>query len=202
MSMNGRLEILLILVVLGMTALAASAASPPRMRPYTGIGLVVFSQPENALNEDLRLQLYEEPGLMRVGVLNSTRMSGNEWVFGLRDGFPPLVVSARKGDWLRVIYDDAGREAWIEPQNQGYFQSWEQFLKLQIGRMLPGLQPHYYRLQQQPGGNVLATLSPKQMFKVLKLENAWGMVLFDQSQVGWLRWRDDDGRLLFGVGKN
>jgi SH3-like domain-containing protein len=198
--MNRRLlEIFLVIVVLGMTAYSAFAASPPRMRPYTGIGVVVF----NALNQDLPLPLYEEPGLLRVGVLNSSRMSGNEWVFGLqKGGRPPLVVSARKGEWLRVVYDDAGREAWIEPQNQGRFQSWEQYLKLHTGRMLPGLQSNYYRFQQQPGGKVLTTLSPKQMFKVLKIENSWGMVLTDQSQVGWLRWRDDDGRLLFGVGKN
>lgn len=193
------LVIVLTIIVLGMTAFAAS---PPRMRPYTGIGVVVFSQSGNALDRDLPLQLYEEPGLLRVGVLDSTRLSENEWVFGLQKGPPPLVVSARKGDWLRVVYDDAGREAWIEPQNQGRFQSWEQYLKLHAGRMLPGLQPHYYRFQQQPGGRVLATLSPKQLFRVLKLENAWGMVLTDQSQVGWLRWRDDDGRLLVGVGKN
>ena len=202
-DMYGRLlEILLIIIVLGITAFAAIAASPPRMRPYTGIGVVVFSQSDNALNRDLSLPLYEEPGLLRVGVLSNTSLSGNEWVFGLQKGAPPLVVSARKGDWLRVVYDDAGREAWIEPQNQGRFQSWEQYLKLHAGRMLPGLQPHYYRFQEQPGGRVLATLSPKQLFKVLKLENAWGMVLTDQSQVGWLRWRDDDGRLLFGVGEN
>ncbi|MFZ2950337.1 MAG: hypothetical protein WA003_12710 [Desulfuromonadaceae bacterium] len=193
-----RLEILLIVIVLGTTVFAAFAASPPRMRPYTGIGVVVF----NALNQDPPLQLYEEPGLLRVGVLNSIRVPGNEWVFGLQAGPPLLVVSARKGDWLRVVYDDAGREGWIEPQNQGRFQSWEQYLKRHAGRMLPGLQPHYYRFQQQPDGRVLATLSPKQVFRVLKLENAWGMVLTDQSQIGWLRWRDDDGRLLIGVGEN
>jgi SH3-like domain-containing protein len=200
--LDRRLFIILILIVLGMTCTAGYAAAPPRMRPYTGIGLVVFSQPGDAPNQELQLPMYEEPGLSRIDMLVTTRLSGNEWIFGQQDGIPPLVVSARKGDWLRVFYDDAGREAWIDPQNKGRFQSWEQYLKLQTGRMLPGLQSQYYQLLQQPGGRLLATLTPKQVFKVLKLENAWGRVLTDQAQIGWVRWRDDDGRLLIGLGKN
>jgi hypothetical protein len=27
------------------------------------------------------------------------------------------------------------------------------------------------------------------------------MVLIDQDQIGWLRWCDDDGRLVIGVGE-
>ena len=192
--------IFLISFVLGMIGADGFAAFPPRMRPYTGIGVVVFSQSDNAPSQDLQLQLYEEPGLSRVRMLNSSGLSGNEWIFGMPEGTSPLIVSARKGDWLRVYYDDAGREAWIEPQNKGRFQSWEQFLKLQSGRMLPGLQPKYYQLQQQPSGKRLGTLTPKQVFKLLKLENTWGMVLTDQSQIGWVRWCDDDGRLTIGVG--
>ena len=163
--------------------------------------MVVFSQSGNVPNQALQLQLYEEPGLSRVRILNSSILSGNEWIFGLSEGAPPIIVSARKGDWLRVFYDDAGREAWIDPQNKGRFQSWEQFLKLQTGRMLPGLQPQYYQLLQHPGGKLLAKLTPKQLFKVLKLENAWGMVLIGQTQIGWVRWRDNDGRLTIGVGR-
>ena len=198
----GRLSsIILIVFTLAMTCPAGYAAAPPRMRPYTGIGLVVFLQPGAVPGEELQLPMYEGPGLSRIGMLSTTRLSGNEWIFGLQEGTPPLVVSARKGDWLRVYYDDAGREAWIDPQNKGRFQSWEQYLKLQTGRMLPGLQPQFYQLQQQPDGRLLATLTPKQVFKVLKLENAWGMVLTEHAQIGWVRWRDDDGRLVIGLGK-
>jgi hypothetical protein len=198
---DGSIAALLIFFVIGMIGSAACAVSLPRMRPYTGSGLVVFAQADNSSNQDLQLPLYEEPGLSRVGMLNSSRLSGNEWIFGVQEGVPPLVVSARRGDWLRVFYDDAGREAWIDPQSKGRFLSWEQFLKVQTGHMLLGLQPHYYQLLQRPGGKLLATLSAKQVFKVLKLENAWGMVLTDQAQMGWVRWHDDDGRLTIGVGK-
>lgn len=167
------------------------------MRPYIGIGLLIFSQPGSA-GQELQLPLYEEPGLSRIGVLNSSRLPGNEWIFGVLDVAPPLIVSARRGDWLRVYYDDTGREAWIDPRNKGRFQTWEQFMKQKTGYLLPGLQPQYYRLHQQPGGKLLATLTARQVVKLLKAENSWGMVMAGPAQIGWLRWCDDDGRLLLG----
>lgn len=178
-----------------MTGSAGVAAAVPRMRPYTGIGVVVF----NAQSRNLPLPLYDEPGLLRVGVLNRSRLSGNEWIFGLPDGTATLVVSARKDNWLRVFYDDAGREAWIDPMHKGRFLPWDQYLRMQAGHMLPGLKSKYYRLQRHPGGNLLAMLTPDKKFKVLKLKNDWGLVLTDQEKIGWLRWRDEDGRLLVGI---
>lgn len=195
-----RLLCILLLMFSVSTSWSVFAASPPRMRPYTGIGLVLFP-PADRSTQDLHLPLYEEPGLLRVGMLNSSRLPGNEWIFGTLDVAPPLIVSARRGDWLRVIYDDAGREAWIEPRNKGRFHSWEQFMKLQTGHLLPGLQPHYYRLQQLPGGKQIATLTSRQIVKLLKVDNDWGAVLVGQSQIGWLRWRDEDGRLLLGFSR-
>ncbi len=189
----------LILFALNTIGSVGFAATPPRMRPYTGAGLLIFTQSGKTLTQDLQLQLYEEPGLSRVGMLNDSRLSGNEWIFGLQEGTLPLIVFARKGDWLRVAYDEAGREAWVNPENKGCFQSWEQLLKRQTGYILPGLPLQYYKLRQYPGGKLLATLSPKQVFKVLTLENDWSMVLTDQSLIGWLRWRDEDGRLLVGI---
>jgi hypothetical protein len=98
-----------------------------------------------------------------------------------------------------VAYDDAGREAWLNPLRQDVFQSWDFFLKDHVSRLLPGLQKKYYQLYQHPGRSALAPLSTNQFLKVLRLENDWAMVLSDQNSLGWLRWRDDDGRLLIGV---
>lgn len=201
MDVFGRTRtILLIFFVLCMVVSAVNAAPPPKMRPYSGIGLVVFMQSDNLQNQSLQEPLYDEPGLSRVGMVDGSIITGNGWIFGLPDGKSPLIVSARKGNWLRVFYDDAGREAWIELQSRGRFQTWEEFLKLQSSRMLPALQPQYYQLQQLPGGKLLATLTPKRIFRVLKIENFWSMVLTDQGQIGWLRWCDNDGRLTIGSG--
>lgn len=192
--------LLLIAFLLGMTGPVGYAASTPFMRPYTGVGLLVFSHSDQARDEEQNIPLYEEPGLSRVGTLISSRLSGNEAVFSQYERNTPLIVSACKGEWLRVFYDDAGREAWIDPRNYGRFQTWEQFLKLQTGRMLPALQSQYYQFLQQPGGKQLAVLTPKQVFKVLKLDNGWAMVL-SEGRIGWVRWRDDDGRLTVGTGR-
>ncbi|MDD2539763.1 MAG: hypothetical protein PHH28_01810 [Desulfuromonadaceae bacterium] len=191
------LVIFLFFLCAGFADSGVYAAALPHMRPYSGIGLVVFAAADP--HKDQTLPLYREPGLLRVGKLNGSSLTENKWLFGQSDGISPLIVSARKGNWLRVYYDDAGREAWLEPQYKGRFQSWEQFLKSHTGHLLPGLKPQYYKLHQQPGEKLLtATLNPNQVFKVLKLVNAWGMVLTDQAQIGWLRWRDEDGRLLIG----
>lgn len=145
------------------------------------------------------MPLYDEPGLLRVGVLNRSKLPGNKWIFDLPDETALLVVSARKDNWLRVFYDDAGREAWIDPRHKGRFIPWEQYLRMRTCHMLPGLQSKYYRLQRHQGGNLTATLTPKQIFKVLTIENAWAQVLTDQEMIGWVRWRDEDGRLLVGI---
>ena len=111
--MNGRtVAIVLICAVLGITASSCFAASPPRMRPYVGIGVVVFSESGDSQMQDLQLQLYEEPGLVRLRLLTSSALPGNEWVFGSSGENAPLIVSTRKGDWLRVFFDDAGREGY------------------------------------------------------------------------------------------
>lgn len=184
-----------LLVLLTCSGAAYSASSPPKMRPYSGIGVLVLPLP--ALEP---YHLYEEPGIFRQGELNGAKTSGNEWIFGVPKKRTTLIVVARKNNWLKVCYDDAGREAWIDTQHRGTFQTWEQFMKGQVVRLLPGLRKPYYQMYRQPWGITSSTLTPKQPFKVLRLENDWIMVMPDQNTIGWLRWRDEDGRILTGSG--
>ncbi len=183
-------------------ATAGSTAGPPKMRPYSGIGVVLLPGADSVTDHGEPFHIYDEPGIYRKGELKGAVASGNDWIFGGQKGRTPLVVVARKGSWLRVCYDDAGREGWIEAQQRVIFQDWDQFLKGQAIRLLTGLRKQYYQLYQLPDRNPLSTLTPKQLLKVLKLENDWIMVLSDQSGIGWLRWRDEDGRLLVGTGPN
>lgn len=175
------------------------SAYKPKMRPYTGIGVLIFPRTSPSENLDLEIQLYEEPGLYRISRLKNSRLSGNQWIFGIQGEEPPLIVSARKGDWLEVFYDDAGRKAWLKPHHKMRFISWEHFLKSQTCHILPGLKPHFYQLQKTPNGALLSTLTSKQIFKLLKLENEWGMVLTEKGELGWLKWRDTDSRLTLGT---
>jgi len=167
------------------------------MRPYTGIGILMLTVAGDGLSDSL--PLYEEPGLSRLGYLNPGKIPRYELIFGEAPAAAPLVVTGRKGLWLRVVYDDAGREGWLNPARPGAFQPWDLFLKDHVSRLLPGLQKKYYQLYQHPGKTVLASLTTRQFLKVLRLENDWAMVLSDENSLGWLRWRDEDGRLLIGI---
>jgi SH3-like domain-containing protein len=187
---------LLVLLTLLCTGAAYGAATPPKMRPYSGIGIVVLPDPDSGTYRGEATNLYEEPGILRLGELDGSGTPGNAWVFGVQKDRVPLIVVARKGNWLRVCYDDAGREAWVDTQRRGAFQSWEQFFKGRVISLLPGLRKQYYQLYQEPDRNPLSTLTPIQKFKVLNLEDDWVTVMSDQSTTGWLRWRDEDGRIL------
>jgi hypothetical protein len=191
------LPVLLLLLSL-MAGNSFAAASPPnKMRPYSGIGVLLL---KNAIGEQVEpFPLYEEPGLARLGSLNQENLPGAGWIFGTSHTAIPLVVTARKGAWLRVVYDDAGREAWLNPLRSGEFQTWELYLKGHMASVLPGLQKKYLQLYQKPNRNELNSLTPRQLFRVLQIEGDWAMVLYEQNLLGWLRWRDEDGRLLIGV---
>jgi hypothetical protein len=191
------LVVILLILSLVVTTAVAAPSGPPEIRPYTGIGILILPVTGNDLGDPLIL--YEEPGLSRLGSLNTGKIPRNEWIFGASAGVLHLIVTGRKGLWLRVVYDDAGREAWLNPARTGTYQTWDFFMKDHVSRLLPGLQKKYYQLYQRPDKALLATLTTGQFFKVLQMENDWAMVLSDRNALGWLRWRDEDGRLLIGV---
>ena len=195
------LAILTLFMVSPLAYAAPSAGKAPRMRPYAGIGvlqLTIKSAVDKETPEPFRL--YEEPAVSRLGDLN---LNGGtppfDSVFGVSRAALPLIVMARKGNWLRVTYDDAGREAWLAPGRRGLFLPWDFYLKRHTVHLLPGLQKMYYALFQQPGKGTMVSLTPKQSFKVLRLDDDWVMVMLDQKTLGWLRWRDEDGRLLLAL---
>lgn len=192
--------IIVLLIVWCVTTPASAASAPhPRLRPYAGIG--VLSLPIQLRHQQEEpLSLYEGPGLARVGALSAGAVQWGGLVFGESPEAIPLIVTGRKDTWLRVVFDDAGREAWVKPPAAGRYQTWEQFFKSRMVAALPGIQKKHLQLYRQPDGAVLAPLAPRQTFRVLKLDHDWALVVPpDQGTLGWLRWRDEDGRLLLGV---
>jgi hypothetical protein len=171
------------------------------MRPYAGIGVLMLPVSSSSGEETYEaLQRYDEPGIYRRGELDIVQIPRHEWVFGPGSTMVSLVVMAKKAGWLKVVYDDAGRETWINPGRRGTFQPWDVFFKGQSGRMLPGLQKKYYQLFPQPGsGPPLTSVTPQQVFKVILLEGDWAVVMPDPNSLSRMRWRDEDGRLLIGL---
>ncbi len=191
------LPVFLLCALLAVSTASAAPSAPQKMRPYTGIGILVLPAAGDNMNNPP--PLYEEPGLSRLGSLIPGSIPRYDWIFGAASDVTPLIVTGRKGPWLRVAYDDAGREAWLNPARPGTFQPCDFYLKDHVSSLLPGLQKKYYQLYRQPGRSPLSVLTPGQFLKVLRLENDWAMVLTDLNSLGWLRWRDEDGRLLIGV---
>ncbi len=187
-----RMTLFLVLCCLGQAI--AAPQNPPKIRPYTGIGILLLSSTDAE-----PLYLYDEPGLSRRGALKPDAIPRYQWIFGTGSHALPLIVSARKGQWLRVAFDDAGREAWLKPVRRNASQPWDIFFKTHFSRLLPGLQKKYYKLCQLPDKNCLSDLSPSGFFKVLRLEDDWAQIVADQNTIGWVRWRDEDGRLLMGI---
>ena len=179
---------------------APTIAKTTKMRPYTGIGMLLLpTLQENVAEQPEPLSLYEEPAIARMGKLQWSRMPSNEWVFGVGRSTVPLIVTSKKGSWLRVIYDESGKEAWLKYPPKAKFQFWDSFLKGQSASLLIGLQKKYYQTSQQLGGDASGTLAGRQVFKVIKVDKDWAMVMLNKDTLTWLRWRDEDGRMLIGL---
>lgn len=164
------------------------------MRPYSGIGvLVIDTVPPQPI------PLYEEPGIIRSGVLNSAAAHElTAWIAGTRHPLV-LLVTARKSEWLKIERDDAGREAWLKPERRWQLISWEQFFKGRQVAFLRNAPKKQMQLLARAGDEQGTPFATKRSMKVITLQSDWAYVVLDQSSGGWIRWRDRDGRLLVGV---
>jgi hypothetical protein len=190
-----------IIMLLSAAATASPQQAPQQMRPYSGIGVLFLTMGKGG-NEDPQepLYLFEEPAVLRIGALDSGQAPPYEWLFSRNVSRLPLIVTARKGEWLRVAYDDAGRLGWLDPRQRGVFQTWGALLKGKSCRLLSGLRKQQYQIFRQPGKMPLEPPALQKLsFKVVKLDGDWALVMPDKSALGWLRWRDEDGRLLISV---
>ena len=166
------------------------------MRPYSGIGVVRIAPADLTRN----LTLYDEPGLLRSGTLSQPAISAlTSWLFG-HGPDQYLLVVARKGDWLQVECDDGGGEAWWQqPPHRSGYSPWEQFLKGKTITFLRNAPTKLQTTHPRPNAGVGDPLTASAPMKVILVQNDWCYVLFGTTQAGWIRWRDDDGRLLIGL---
>lgn len=169
-------------------------ASAP-MRPYSGIGVLQLA--ESAVLEPITL--YGDPGVDRCCMIQPKTVSQlNGWLFGAVNP-PAMLVTNRKGEWVEVEHDDAGRTGWVRQRRNWHFLPWEQYLK---GRQVKFL-------RNSPKGQMLLTAEPRdgrrgeqltdsQPLQVLQARGNWLYVKLEHGTTGWVRWRDNDGRLLIG----
>ncbi|RNC71862.1 MAG: hypothetical protein ED859_03935 [Desulfuromonadales bacterium] len=176
---------------------SAAGAAPPPPRPDTGIGLLLVRFPVDA-SDVPQLTLYREPGVGRIGEKGVAALPHLAQLLKAASGEYPLAVTARKGEWLRIHLDDAGREGWVEQRRTWPFLLWEEYLNGKQASLLRGIKKPFYVPRSGPGEQAaeLEPLTPGRSFRIVAVEGDRVRILIDLAVIAWLRWRDDDGRLL------
>ncbi len=181
-------------------AVSAGASQRPAVRPFAGIGLLVVRSvvPDEAAGP---IPLYRKPGIDRIVEIPPARLPALDAVMVTPAGERRAVVMGVRDQWCRIIYDDADREGWLEMPRSWQFLPWERFLKGRFVRFLPGLRKGFGVVRQ--GGDdaapELATPARGSQFRVLRVDDDLAQVMVEYTRIGWLRWRDRDGRFLIAV---
>ncbi|ACD96954.1 conserved hypothetical protein [Trichlorobacter lovleyi SZ] len=174
--------------------LSTTSQAAPKMRPYSGIGVLQLS----SVGVTDAIPLYDDPGIARCCRVESSAIKElNRWLFG-GERPPSLLVTTRKGDWLEVEHDDAGRTGWIMQERRWSYTPWEQYLKGKLALFLRNSPKKLTQVVPRPGASEGTPLSSKHPMKIILAQGDWAYVLLDQNSAGWIRWRDSDGRLLVG----
>lgn len=198
--MKMRLRILLLSLL--MLQAAGPAFAIPKPRPFTGDGLLVIRPLPAVVTESCcTLPVYREPGVERIIDLETGELPSLAPAIVAREGEYGVAVTGRKGNWLQIAYDDAGREGWLEISRHWDYVPWNSYLKGRGARLLPGLKKEYYLLRGEPSPSAsqLDTLSKQKSLRVIDVREDWALVLVDLAAYGWVRWRDGDGRFLISI---
>lgn len=195
--MNRR--IILLLFCLSFPCLAFSA--PLKMRPLSGIGFIDACQSQRQSFTPSVVTLYREPGVGRITDLDVSDIPLLSAVLRTASEKQLFAVTRRKGEWVRIVYDEAGREGWFVPPRQWSFYSWDRFFRGREVRPAPGLKKEYLQLYAEPSvaAPVLESMDRDRRLRVLDVSDGWILVLVDMARSGWFRWKDDDGRFLVSV---
>lgn len=173
-----------------------SAAQPVKARVPGGIGLL-FLQPDHK-----ELAIYREPQLTRIAEKTPESLPPLQFITTMTQQIP-IVVTSRKPGFYRIVYDHAEREGWIEAGKSGeQFLRWADLLPGRKVSLITGLRKEFYTLKSSPTPSA-ATVAPIEKGKtltVISVESCWMQVMTDSKATGWIRWQDENGRLVIGFG--
>lgn len=152
-------------------------------------------------DEIATLIFYREPGVQRLMEKRVVDIPQLDPSLSLRPGEYRLAASARAGEWVKVAFDDAGREGWLEMQRYWEYTPWDSYLKGRGVKLLQGLKKEYYELLKEPQdySPLLSTLAKEKNLRIIQIKGDWAMAIVDLTSFGWFRWRDRDGRFLIMV---
>jgi hypothetical protein len=189
----------LLFILLTAVPLSLHAASPVKARSLSGSGLLLLGDGHGATPS--RLVLYREPGLGRIAELDTTQLPPVAPAARTENGQRAAVVTAKKLDWYRIVYDGSERQGWLRGRPAYRYQRWGELLPGRNITVPAGLKKDFYLLRSEPDSAAppLDTIGRESRLTVLGVAGDWINVRQDVAVSGWLRWRDDNGRLLIAV---
>jgi hypothetical protein len=192
---------LLCALLLTLPAGGIPAAPPPRL--HAGSGVLLMRDPLERLDlPGPPVPIYREPGFGTVATLPRKDLARHLPTLASSAEEIVLPSTGRRGEWIRISYDNAGREGWLRMQRGWQHLSWEHYLKGRTVRLLPGLRQGYYELRATPldgGAAQKGNIPPSAPLTVLALKDEWLRVIAAGPLEGWIRWRDDDDRLTISL---
>ncbi len=182
---------------------AFPAHASRQTRPFAGIGFLVirtFFTESNDTND--LVPVYEDPGIRRVAELKAAALPCLLAGIRVNPGNCATAVMDKKGEWIKIVYDDADREGWIRMKNSWEYVPWRDYLKGRHAALLPKLRGSDYRLRADCSdiSESLADIPPLSDFQVIEVDGDWVKVQIGQTTAGCIRWRDADGRFLISPG--
>ncbi|RII25349.1 MAG: hypothetical protein CXR31_14220 [Geobacter sp.] len=178
------------------------AAAKPR--PFAGNGILLIRPPSVTDSaEPPTITLYREPGVGRLAELPPQKLPGLSQVLKTEHEETAVAVLGKRGTWLRIAYDEAGREGWVQLRRHWRYADWETFLKGRVVRLFAGMKKDVYSFRREPASSspVQQRLSASRSLRVIRLQEEWALAMIDLSAAGWIRWRDGDGRFLIVIGE-
>lgn len=184
----------LFLLLLLLAAAPAIAAAPVKARTLSGIGILLISR------EQSQITLFREPSLGRIATTDASALPLSQSIQPPA-GFLAAVVTAKKGGWYRILYDDGEREGWIKGHSSYHYHRWGELLGNRPVILLGGLKKEYYQLRKSPDSSAAALEPVGKGVKVtaLGIEEEWLEAETASKTRGWLRWRDDNNRLVIAI---
>lgn len=186
------------IIVLLLVAVLPAVAAPPKARPLTGDGLLLL--PSAQRKSAASLSLFREPGIGRLAELPVEQVPRFSPALEAGDGRRTLTVIARRYGWYRVIVDGSERTGWLQARPAFRFRRWGELLPGKTVALPTGLRKDYYQLRREPSAAAapLAAVAAGSALQIVGVAGDWIDVRSGAGSGGWLRWRDENERLLVG----
>lgn len=193
------LRLLPLLLALFMATAPATAASPVKARVPSGTGVLLVNKRSDA--ESSPLLLFKEPALGRIAEIDISRLPPLAQAISCPEGTVAVIVTAKKAGWFRIVYDEGEREGWIAGRPSYRFFRWEELLRNRPVTLIGGLRKEFYQVRRTPNvsAEIMETLGKGSRVTSLDIDGDWLRSTTSGGSQGWLRWRDENGRLVIAI---